>query len=85
MGAGAISCGKWSKEESRGMKNLYLSWVLGYLSGMNFLGKKIDGLKNTDSDAIESAIDKFCLENPLSDIHYASNDVFLQLLKKNAR
>ena len=81
LGTGLMSCGKWNKEQDRIMKGLYVSWVLGYVSALNFTNTNTDALKNTDSDAVESAIDKFCLQNPLEDVHDASNDVFLQLLR----
>ena len=86
VGQGLISCGKWNKEQSEVGRLTNMIWVIGYLSGMSvglnfFREEKIDVLKNTDFHAIESAIDKFCLENPLKQVSMASDAVFLELLK----
>jgi hypothetical protein len=86
MGQGLSSCGKWSKEQDEIARLSNVVWVVGYISGMNralnsFKKEKKDVLENTDLHAIESAIDKFCLENPLKQVSTASEVVFLELLK----
>lgn len=81
LGSGVVSCGKWTKEPNA--KNSRLNWVLGYLSGLNFMTRE-EVLERADSAGIEGAINKYCLENPLEDVVEAANNVFAQL-KRMAR
>jgi hypothetical protein len=70
LGSGATSCGKWNvNRQSQNDDLAYMdrSWVLGFLSGMGFVGATtgINPLHGLDSAAVTSWIDNYCWSNPL--------------------
>jgi hypothetical protein len=60
-GAGNSSCGTWT---------LDTQWLLGFLSGIGFLGKAegLDPLNGVDAQAVLAWIDNWCHNHPLSPI-----------------
>ena len=83
MGSGTISCGSYLKEKES-MQFVHLgniSWIVGFLSGVASASGD-DVLKNTDSNAIEAAVTKYCQENPLQNVMDASTNVYFQLKKR---
>lgn len=81
IGSGVASCGTYLKETEH--RRFFISWVLGYLSGANSASAMPgDLLKGTDANAIEGAVTKYCQENPLQDIHDATDNIFFQLKKR---
>ena len=78
-GAGNASCGTYLKEAEH--RKFFISWILGYLSGVGS-ASAMDVLKVADANAIEGAVTKYCQENPLHDIHDATNNIFFQLKKR---
>lgn len=72
MGVTDDSCGNWiadrakaARGESRVGEALALSWVLGYMSGMNMNdGRKMVNLPNADT--VRAYLDKACREDPLT-------------------
>lgn len=68
-GIGTASCGKYIADKSiAGVENMLVSWVQGYLSGMNVAENAITKepfVLLPDSDSIALYIDKYCRDNPL--------------------
>jgi len=72
-GQGAISCGKVisnTKKYPEEMKEFYLSWMQGYISGLNY-GLDSNKGKINDHDAIWYAVMNRCHEKPLTDLYEA--------------
>ena len=78
LGSGGLSCGHWLDGEKQSVRNIDISWVLGYLSGLN-LTSQINFLQGYDHKGIAAAIDKYCRENPLKDVADAADDVAKQM------
>ena len=69
MGAGLSSCGTWVAERRRGDWSTSGSWVLGFLSGVGYMGTpQYDPLHGMDGDAVLAWIDNYCQTNALLDI-----------------
>ncbi len=83
MGAGTASCGSYlkDKESMPFVHAANISWIVGFLSGA-VLASGNDVLNNTDSNAIEAAVTKYCQENPLRNVLEASTNVYFQLMKR---
>lgn len=88
-GAGAQGCGGWLQASAKvartggGHDFIYVSWVQGYLSGLNMpriLSKK-DELKMPDMDTIRAYLDKHCRDKPLDKVSEAAFMLFIQLEK----
>lgn len=82
FGSGGASCGEWLAGEKQGVRNLDLSWVLGYLSALN-LNSQTDFLRGYEHKGIAAAIDKYCRENPLKKVIDAADDVAEQMKRMN--
>jgi hypothetical protein len=80
LGAGNLSCGSWIAQRDEMVRQLNISWVLGYLSGMNLMADK-DFLKSYEVNGITEAINKYCRENPLNNITDAATDTAIQMRK----
>jgi len=79
-GPGTRSCGKWLAEKNDpGAHFINTAWVLGFISGIGYLGRE---LKQTDSHAIDAWIDNYCRSNPLSDIADVSGALARELRKQ---
>jgi hypothetical protein len=83
LGSGAVSCGSYlkAKDSMPIVHAANISWIMGFLSGVA-AAKRSDVLNNTDSDAIEAAVTKYCQENPLGYVAEASTNVYFQLNKR---
>lgn len=83
MGAGTESCGSYLKEKESMpiVHGANISWIVGFLSGAAS-ASGYDVLNNTDSNAIEAAVTKYCEENPLRNVLEASTNIYLQLKKR---
>jgi hypothetical protein len=69
MGPLNFSCGKWTNTPKRSTEHEVLkSWVLGYLSGVNFENADGDFLRGRDIDGVTAWIDNYCRSNPLHPI-----------------
>lgn len=68
-GAGTSSCGKYIAASSKeDVVLFYISWVQGFLSGMNIgyaRGAKLEFIVLPDSDTIKLYLDRYCRDNPL--------------------
>lgn len=79
---GGADCGQWFNEAKRLNAKI---WLSGYLSGLNSaIGKKFgDPLSKLSS--MEQAflwVDNYCRANPLSTVHEAGNDLYIELRDK---
>jgi len=86
-GAGWSSCGTWTAaRRANGFDaQIQVSWVLGYLSGLNdSLDKNHDFLAGQDAQGITAWIDNFCAAQPLKQIFDAA-DALREELAKNRR
>jgi len=74
-GAGAGSCGTWVEDRRAAPRSaeLDLSWVLGFLSGIGFMGAVGDDpLNGVDADGVRAWIDNYCAAHPLINIEQAA-------------
>lgn len=81
-GAGASSCGKWLADRTSLIHSIELNWVFGFLTASeNYSASLGVHVRQTDKDAVEAFVDKYCRENPLKDIADASVGLVLELSK----
>jgi hypothetical protein len=67
MGVGNQSCGTWTAERRIGTAGLLEEWVLGFLSGIGYVGDHDNPLAGTDADGVFAWIDNYCFANPIND------------------
>lgn len=76
IGLGVGSCGTWTtNRRTQGFVALAeQQWVVGFLSGVGFLGyfNNIDPLRGVDADGVWAWIDNYCMAKPLDNIADAS-------------
>jgi hypothetical protein len=75
-GAGVSSCGKWIAA-NQAQHLTYSAWVLGFVSGFGHAA--VTDLRETDADAIDAWMNKFCREHPLETISHASQALVSEL------
>ena len=87
-GAGAQSCGEWTKsrEKNTNLYNLQLQWVLGFISSYNVLSDKNDNPNgvwgNTDEKSIMIWLDNYCKENRLDSVGEAAVQLYTDMLER---
>jgi hypothetical protein len=82
-GMGNLSCGTWLHEGGNPLSLSrigMLSWVLGFTSAAGYYTVRGD-LRDTDGQAIEAWVDKYCRENPLNKIKDAAASLVDELSK----
>ena len=81
IGAGADSCGTWTANRSSPNGNERIAgdqWVLGFLSGIGFMGDMtIDPLNGMDAQGVWAWIDNYCRANPIDEIADAAGKFYL--------
>ena len=88
IGVGATSCGEWLEARSdpdpivRSREHFYVSWVQGYLVGLNFANPK-EYPDPPDGSAIAPWLDNHCRNHPLDELIQAANDLSLDLLRRS--
>ena len=87
IGFGGASCGSWTEQRRTNsvLSAAYLTWVLGFLSGVNMetvISKGPDFLENVDKGAIAGWLDNYCRAQPLDDLNTATALLFETLYKK---
>jgi hypothetical protein len=80
IGSGVETCGGWTRSNP-GMKTQRIAWVLGFLSGVNFVVEP-DILKGPDAAAIEGWMDNYCRQHPLDTMVKAASDLSVELVKR---
>jgi hypothetical protein len=81
MGAGAASCGAWSKPRDIDDKSKNTQWLLGFLSGINDANSGPDFLSHTDADGVIAWVDNYCRQHPLDHIVEAASKLATELDK----
>jgi hypothetical protein len=79
-GAGDSSCGTWLANRKEGNWYTDGQWVLGWLSAAGYYDVRGD-LRETDSDAVDAWLDKYCREHPLNTIKAAAASLVDELPK----
>jgi hypothetical protein len=84
IGAGGYSCGSWSahrREYSPGGRPTAgtqasmegMSWVVGFLSGIGFIGQNgANPLNGVDANGVWAWIDNYCTSHPIESIAQAA-------------
>ena len=75
-------CGQWLKNNNVKTK----TWLVGYLSGLNFNKKNKNALEHLNS--VEQAylfVDNYCKKNPLETVGVAGALLYIDLMKKNKK
>jgi hypothetical protein len=84
-GFGSPDCGKWLADKSP----LQKIWLSGFLSGMNAVHNaafKRDPLDELSSmDQAYAWMDNYCKKNPLERINVGGFELFVELMKKEAK
>ena len=83
---GTPDCGSWVKPESNLSDLRQKAWLIGYLSGIN-IGFRIEKQRTFNyfsgvtNDQIFLWMDKYCKENPLSNLVSGSADLYIEMTK----
>jgi hypothetical protein len=85
VGNGLKSCGTWTQKRQTNDDSVFVSWVVGYLSGMNLDSTHPDALLGTDFDGLMGWIDNYCRANPLQSIAIAGTVLMRQLQSRAAK
>jgi hypothetical protein len=76
IGAGNYSCGTWTAERRDPYSRLGSfqdeQWVLGFLSGIGYMGAEANPLNGTDAQGVLAWIDNYCWVHPLEEISGAA-------------
>jgi hypothetical protein len=81
-GQGNLSCGRWltDRRSDQATSLSDISWVLGWLSAAGYYDAR-GALRDTDANAVDAWVDKYCREHPLNDIQDAAVSLGDQLSK----
>jgi hypothetical protein len=84
IGHGLATCAQYNQSvaESSAAEATIDAWVLGYLSGVNYLvhtTKGVDFLATGNSDIIKGFIQGYCMANPGKTVTEAANEFWLGL------
>lgn len=72
IGAGTVSCGRWTALRRSGSALGAEQWILGFLSGIGYIGDiGVDPLRGTDADGVWGWIDNYCISNPTENLEKA--------------
>ena len=67
VGAGNVSCGSWTADRQTPLNFGEINWVLGFLSGVAYLGKSSQGydpLRGLDAQDVAGWLDSYCGAHP---------------------
>ena len=83
IGSGTVSCGSWTAyrpayipggsatlSSQNALQNQ--AWVLGFLSGVGFIGNGDDPLNGMDAQGVWAWIDNYCQAHPIENIAQAA-------------
>lgn len=90
IGAGGTTCGEYisSKKSLPGVAQAIEFWILGYVSGLNFITyatREVDLLSNQSSNEIIGFVQGYCSTNTEKSLNNAANEYWVQLSKKYAQ
>jgi hypothetical protein len=84
------TCKAWQEQRQQEAKTdigewisaaLSTRWLLGYLSGLNAASTGKNALGAIDPDTVTAWTDRYCKQNPNSDLSEAGDQLFLELRK----
>jgi hypothetical protein len=84
---GTPDCGQWIAEKTPSRRG----WLLGYLTGLNWLHDEMGNNPKDPLDALNSAeqaflwMDNWCKANPLKNLRAGGVDLFIELMEKKAK
>lgn len=88
MGAGAMSCGEYVKQEA--LRTDALQWVLGFITAVNVTrafdakpDENISIMNGANVDAIELWLENYCAKNPLDSVTTATIRLVDEALKRS--
>ena len=86
MGAGGLLCGKFvASARSADARSMEVTqWLLGYVSGLNMLWKRVKGIDlliNIESEKVPIYVLRYCEANPDRTVLNGINDYFFSLPK----
>ena len=88
QGAGALPCGEWVEQRTRGDHNMALAWVMGFMSSYNhytYNGSKKNGtFGDINHNSIALWMDNYCKANPLESVYGGSVKLIEEMVKNNA-
>ena len=79
LGAGAVSCGKWTQQRQNRNDMQIGGWALGFVSGANAMETNIDFLEAPDADAVLAWVDNYCRSHPLDQVSTALVHLVIEL------
>jgi hypothetical protein len=67
IGAGTASCATWTAHRSPKGDFQDEAWILGFLSGVGYMGshETVDPLHGVDAEAVVAWVDRYCRTHPL--------------------
>jgi hypothetical protein len=84
---GTPDCGSWVSPGTDYEELKNKSWLVGYLSGIN-IGFRIEQKREFNyfstritNEQIYLWMNKYCRENPLSNVAFGTGDLYLELMK----
>jgi hypothetical protein len=60
------------------------NWVLGYVTGVNFLASETDMLATVDTKGVQAWVDNYCQAHPLDTVDMAAQTLTFELLHRAA-
>jgi len=85
LGYGLTTCGQYNqlRKQDPVIETIFNAWVLGYLSGVNFIvhtTKGVDFLANENADKISGFIKGYCAANPEKTVTEAANEYWFSFM-----
>lgn len=71
IGQGTQSCGTWTATRRAGKAFGFEQWVLGFLSGVGWIGPD-DPMLGTDAEGVWAWIDNYCRAHPIDPLANAA-------------
>lgn len=90
LGLGLTKCGQYIqlRQQNREFGRAFEAWVLGYLSGVNFVvhtSKGVDLLADQSAEKVSSFVDGYCRARPDKTVTEAANEFWFGLAEKLGR
>lgn len=79
--APGVACGQWASSANTSKRNIYIAWIMGYISGSNNANTSKQVLQISTS-TVELYVDKYCRDNPLGYYTAAANELIEKVAKK---
>lgn len=86
FGLGLTSCGSWTAAKTEGWhRDAYISWLAGFLSGINAagVGRYGNAVQGTDMNGLIGWVDNYCAAHPLDNVSAAAENLGVVFLKRD--